>query len=219
VTKGLSSRFPDRVISMPISEASIVGFATGTAMRGSPTIAEIMFGDFMSLTMDQLLNPASKMEWMYNGTVRVPLIVRTPMGGGRGYGPTHSQSLEKHFCGIPGLSVFAIHEYTAPSELLFRAYRLRQPCLLIENKLLYPRLVKAPDCLPKYESPDILLVSYGAGVELCRATAMRLHNEEEIDAEVIAITWIRREDAVSGLKGLQSGGPGEYRFCEAFYHR
>ncbi len=107
VTQGLSTRFPDRVFTTPISEAAIVGVSVGLALRGRHPIAEIMFGDFVTLAADQLINHAAKYAAMYNGRVRVPLVVRTPMGGGRGYGPTHSQSLERLFLGIPHLTVLA----------------------------------------------------------------------------------------------------------------
>ena len=89
VTKGLSTLFPNRVLNTPISEPSIVGVATGIALRGLHPILEIMFGDFLTLCADQIINHASKFEWMYNKNVKVPLVIRVPMGGYRGYGPTH----------------------------------------------------------------------------------------------------------------------------------
>ena len=107
VTQGLSTRFPDRVFTTPICEASIVGMSVGLALRGLHPIVEIMFGDFVALAADQLVNHAAKYPAMYNGQVAVPLVVRTPMGGGRGYGPTHSQSLERLFFGIPHLKLIA----------------------------------------------------------------------------------------------------------------
>ena len=79
----------------PISEAAIVGIGNGLALMGMHPVCEIMFGDFLSLAADQIINHASKFRWMYNDQVRVPLIIRTPMGGRRGYGATHSQSLER----------------------------------------------------------------------------------------------------------------------------
>ena len=101
VTRDLSDLYPDRVLTTPISEAGIVGLASGMALRGLRPVVEIMFGDFTTLIADQLINHAAKFRWMYNDQVRVPLVVRTPMGGRRGYGPTHSQTLEKHFLGVP----------------------------------------------------------------------------------------------------------------------
>jgi len=106
VTQGLSTAFPDRVIPTPISEAGIVGIAAGMALRGLRPIVEIMFGDFLTLIADQVINHIVKFKWMYNDQVSVPVVIRTPMGGRRGYGPTHSQTLEKLFLGVPGLTAW-----------------------------------------------------------------------------------------------------------------
>lgn len=144
VTKGLSSAFPGRVLTTPISEAAIVGLASGLAMRGMRPIAEIMFGDFLFLTGDQLANHAAKFRWMYNEQVRVPLVVRTPMGARRGYGPTHSQSIEKHFMGVPGLWVVAPHVLGAPGDLLSQAtLECDEPVVFIESKTCYGRTLVA----------------------------------------------------------------------------
>ena len=83
VTRGLSSSFPDRVITTPISEAGIVGVAGGMALRGLRPIVEIMFGDFFTLIADQLINHITKFRWMYNDQVNVPIVIRAPMGGRR----------------------------------------------------------------------------------------------------------------------------------------
>lgn len=144
VTRGLSTAFPDRVLTTPISEAAIVGIATGMAIRGLRPVVEIMFGDFLTLAADQLINHAAKFRWMYQEEVHVPLVVRTPMGGRRGYGPTHSQSLEKLFMGVPGLRILAPNTIDDPGELLFNAIiRNEDPVLFIENKLLYS--LQTPD--------------------------------------------------------------------------
>ncbi len=138
VTRGLSEAFPDRVLTTPISEAGFVGVATGMALRGLRPVVEIMFGDFVTLIADQLVNHAAKFRWMYNDQVSVPLVVRTPMGGRRGYGPTHSQTLEKLFLGVPGLRVLAPCALGDPGKLLLDAILVDEdPVLFIENKLLY----------------------------------------------------------------------------------
>lgn len=138
VTRGLSTAFSERVLTTPVSEAGIVGVAAGMALRGLRPVAEIMFGDFMTLAADQLINHVAKFRWMYNGQVRVPLVIRVPMGGRRGYGPTHSQSLEKLYLGVPGLRVLAPCSLGDPGELLFNAIlEDEDPVLFIENKLLY----------------------------------------------------------------------------------
>ena len=105
VTRGLSTAFPERVRTTPISEAAIAGVAAGLALAGYRPIAEVMFGDFLALCFDQILNHITKYEAMYNGNVTCPVVIRMPSGGGRGYGPTHSQSIEKHVLGIPHLRV------------------------------------------------------------------------------------------------------------------
>ncbi len=144
VARGLSSAFPDQVLTTPISEAGITGMAGGMALRGLRPVVEIMFGDFTTLMMDQVVNHITKFQGMYHGQVRVPLVIRTPMGGRRGYGPTHSQTLEKLFLGVPGLMVLApFHLRGAdslglPGEMLHRAIRaVDGPVLFVENKLQY----------------------------------------------------------------------------------
>jgi pyruvate/2-oxoglutarate/acetoin dehydrogenase E1 component len=138
VTRGLSIAFPGRVLTTPISEAGIVGVAAGMALRGYRPVVEIMFGDFVTLIADQLINHAAKFRWMYNDQVQVPLILRTPMGGRRGYGPTHSQTLEKLFLGTPGLRVVAPTHLGDPGGLLEQIIlETQDPVLFVENKLLY----------------------------------------------------------------------------------
>ena len=97
VTKGLSSNFPGQVFSTPISKAAIVGLGCGLGLRKMKVIVEIMFGDFLSLAFDQILNHISKYPLMYGNNIDMNIVIRAPMGGGRGYGPTHSQNLEKYF--------------------------------------------------------------------------------------------------------------------------
>lgn len=138
VTRGLSTAFPGRVLTTPISEAGIVGVAAGMALRGYRPVVEIMFGDFITLIADQIINHAAKFRWMYNDQVHVPLILRTPMGGRRGYGPTHSQTLEKLFIGTPGLGVVAPTHLGDPGGLLEQIIlETQDPVLFVENKLLY----------------------------------------------------------------------------------
>ena len=123
-------------------------------------------------------------RWMYNEQVELPLIVRAPMGGRRGYGPTHSQSLEKHFCGVPGLTVIAMHEYADPGAVLHRAFVARSPHLIIENKVMYARPVLGETALPNPPDPDVAIVSYGGCLEHAVAAARQLAEEEEISAAV-----------------------------------
>ena len=119
ISKGLSSKFPTRVITTPISEPAFIGMANGMALRGLIPLVEIMFGDFLTLGFDQILNHLTKYNEMYNRAVKPHVVIRTPMGGYRGYGPTHSQSLEKFFVGIPSLKVLAL-THLGPVDNLFK---------------------------------------------------------------------------------------------------
>jgi len=212
VTRGLSSQFPDRVLTSPISESAIIGICNGMALRGLHPVAEIMFGDFVTLIADQLINHAAKFRWMYNEQVRVPVVVRTPMGGRRGYGPTHSQSLEKLFLGIPGLQVIAPNSVGDPAELLMSAIRQEEnPIIFIEHKLLYTRpmlepgsselqdwvVTKTDGLFPTYslriagaESSKITIATYGYNFELARAAALELAYEHEMFTEIILFSQL-----------------------------
>jgi pyruvate/2-oxoglutarate/acetoin dehydrogenase E1 component len=151
VSRGLSSAFPKRVLTTPVSEAGIVGVAAGMALRGLLPVVEIMFGDFTTLIADQLVNHIAKFRWMYNEQVRVPIVIRVPMGGRRGYGPTHSQSLEKLYLGVPGLRVLAPTSLGDPGELLSKAIlEDEDPVLFIEHKLLYQAALQDEDSLADF---------------------------------------------------------------------
>jgi pyruvate/2-oxoglutarate/acetoin dehydrogenase E1 component len=221
VTRGLSTAFPGRVLTTPISEAGIVGVAAGMALRGYRPV-EIMFGDFVTLIADQIINHAAKFRWMYNDQVRVPLILRTPMGGRRGYGPTHSQTLEKLFIGTPGLSVVAPTHFGDPGSLLEQIIlETQDPVLFVENKLLYLLAVnggmeelelqpvsaqKAKNreqerCsipCPLYRvtvkgapAPTLTMAAYGYMAELARQAMLKLVYEYEIFTELFIPTDLK----------------------------
>lgn len=207
VTRDLSSLYPGRVRNTPISEATIVGVGTGMAMAGMLPVCEIMFGDFLTLAGDQIINHAAKFAYMYNGKVSVPVVIRTPMGGRRGYGATHSQSLEKHFLGVPGTRVLAIHHRYDPAlvyESLFET--IDRPTLVIENKVLYgrPLSTQAPagyqwehtaevfPCtrLRPGAAADLTLLCYGGMLEEAERAVDVLFDEHEIVAEIICPTQL-----------------------------
>jgi 2-oxoisovalerate dehydrogenase E1 component len=207
VTRGLSSAYPQRVVPTPLSEAGIVAWATGAALAGARPVAEIMFGDFVTLAADQLVNHAGKYRWMYGDGVRVNLVVRTPMGGRRGYGPTHSQSLEAMFCGVPGLCVVAPSHLVEPGELLRRSVEeVEDPVLFVEHKLLYtvetapvrdgrvgPFFVRQDGaCFPTlhlslagFERPDWCLFAYGGNAPLALEAATELLERHEVLCDVV----------------------------------
>lgn len=141
VTRQLSSRFPDRVLTTPISENAMIGVANGLALCGSKVIAEIMFGDFIGLAFDQLLNFTSKAVSMYGQNIPMPVVVRCPVGANRGYGPTHSQSPQKYFMGIPNLSLYELSPFHDAEQLLTGILERKSPAILFEPKALYPERV------------------------------------------------------------------------------
>lgn len=210
VAQGLSTKYPERVITTPVSEAGIVGLGVGMALRGLRPVVEIMFGDFLTLAADQLINHAAKLRWMSNDQVRVPLVVRTPMGGRRGYGPTHSQTLEKHFLGVPGLRVVAACDLDDPGELLRHAIiDDDDPLLFVEHKLLYSAPVLALDGLEEFRAerlgsgyptyrlhvdgaphPGLTLAAYGHMNSLARTAALKLAYEHEIFSELLVFTQL-----------------------------
>lgn len=137
ITKGLSTRFPDRVIGMPISEQATVGIAGGLALCGGRPIVEIMFADFVGLAYDQILNFLTKSVSMYGRRVPMPALIRCPVGGDRGYGATHSQYLHKQLLGIPHLALFELSPFHPCGPLLEAILARDEPSVLFENKLLY----------------------------------------------------------------------------------
>ena len=213
VSRGLSDAFPRRVLTTPISEAGIVGLAGGMALRGLRPVVEIMFGDFLTLAADQIINGLTKFHWMYNEEVNVPLVIRTPMGGRRGYGPTHSQTLEKHFLGVPGLRVLAPCAFGDPGQLLADAIiKDDKPVLFIENKLLYLQKVNDTKALEDFDlavnaipgsyapcylfslqgapSPSLTLLTYGYMAGLALLAAHRLAYEHELFCELLVVTQL-----------------------------
>jgi 2-oxoisovalerate dehydrogenase E1 component len=181
ISKGLSSKFPDRVFTTPISEAGIVGIATGLALKGFKPFVEIMFGDFLGLTFDQLLNHATKYPQMFEGK-SCPLVIRTPMGARRGYGPTHSQTIEKHFLGIPKLNVFAINEFVDILELYESAINQKYPSLLIENKVMYNN-----ENIPVSES--FFYEKFQCWVDLVDKGVHRISFDKNMPADITILTY------------------------------
>jgi len=206
VSNGLSSRWPDRVLTTPVSEAALVGVATGMALRGLRPIVEVMFGDFLTLGFDQIVNGISKFREMYDDRVRLPLVVRTPMGGRRGYGPTHSQSLEKLLLAVPNIHVVAPSECHDLRTLLHRSIEDDEPVFFIENKVMYGRWARPPvggrvgelactDTGGDYpalllsgsdlEDASVTIVTYGGMLPLVLDAVTELILEHEIFCEVV----------------------------------
>ena len=137
VTLGLSDEFGhERILDTPISELGLTGLAVGAAMAGLRPIADVQYADFLFLAMDQLVNEAAKMCYMSGGTVKVPLVMRAPVGA-TARGAQHAQSLEAFFCHVPGLKVVAPSTAYDAKGLLKAAVRDDNPVIVFEHKLLY----------------------------------------------------------------------------------
>jgi len=217
VTRGLSTAFPERVRTTPISEGAIAGVSAGLALAGYRPVAEVMFGDFLTLMFDQVVNHITKYQAMYADQATCPVVVRAATGGHRGYGPTHSQSLEKHFLGVPHLRVVAASLYHDPREVFADFLDRDEPVLYVEHKLLYPQHLTLPadgrvgDLLASTEaSPGMLptvrlsavparecsvsVLAYGYQAMLAAQVIDRLAMEEEIFAELLVPAQISPMD-------------------------
>jgi pyruvate dehydrogenase E1 component beta subunit len=136
VTLGLAEKFPGRIIDTPIAELGFTGMAVGAAMMGMRPIADMQYGDFLFLASDQLINNAAKMRYMSGGPVKVPLVMRAPIGA-TGRGSQHAQSMERYFTGVPGLKVVAVSTAYDAKGMLKAAVRDDNPVMIFEHKLLY----------------------------------------------------------------------------------
>ncbi len=223
VTKDLSVLFPSRVNNTPISEAGVVGLGIGMALSGVRTVAEIMFGDFTTLVVDQILQQACKIQGMYGRRIPLPFMLRTPMGGKRGYGPTHSQSLERLFLGASHLEIIAPNYRVDPTELYGHWFKCsKSPALFIENKLDYGRFLnEAMNATHTYWLSDeqyptlrisprepaagaaITLFCYGGTLWDCERALEEAFLEEEISVELIAPTRIQPLNLTPLIESVQ----------------
>lgn len=214
VSRELSVLHPGQVLTTPISEQAIVGVANGLALGGMKPYAEVMFGDFITLCMDQIINHASKFHHMYNRQVNCPVVIRTPMGGGRGYGPTHSQTLDKFLLGIDNVTVVALNPLTDPGRIYTTVHDERHPVIVIENKLDYGRRFTAPKLQnyrveqstqrypmirlrPAASAPTLTVVTYGAPLSLLVELLPELIVEHDLLPEVLVASCIHPLDAQS----------------------
>ena len=193
-SEGLFDEFgPERVIDAPISEAGYVGVSVGAAMTGLRPIAELMFGDFSLLTMDQLVNQAAKIRYMTGGQCKVPLTVRLSMGAGRSSAAQHSQSLHALFSHIPGLKVVIPSCPADAKGLLKSAIRDDNPVLVFEDKMMYNDSGPVPEeeaTVPlgraevRRSGSDIALVATSSMVGVALEAAETLAGEG-VQAEVV----------------------------------
>jgi acetoin:2,6-dichlorophenolindophenol oxidoreductase subunit beta len=215
VSKGMLEEFgPERVRDTPISEAVIVGAAAGAAIMGMRPIAEIMFMDFIAISMNQLVNQAAKMRFMFGGKVQVPMVVRAPAGSGTGAAAQHSQSLESWFVSAPGLKVVAPSSPADAKGLLSAAIRDNNPVVFMEHKLLYR--VKGPVRQEAYSIPlgkaevkrtGSQLTIIAISVMVPRALeAAEILAKEGIDVEVVDPRTLRPLDTHTILTSVSKTG-------------
>ncbi|MBM4339328.1 MAG: alpha-ketoacid dehydrogenase subunit beta [Deltaproteobacteria bacterium] len=212
VTKGLLEEFgPHRIRSTPISESAIIGSALGAAMTGTRTIAEIMYVDFTTCAMDQIVNQVAKMRYMSGGKAKIPLVIRTQGGGGRGNAAQHSQSLEALFLHIPGLKIVMPSTPYDARGLLKTAIRDDNPVMFIEHKLLYATKGSVPDgeyLIPfgqsdiKRKGKDVTIAAISYMVMKALKAAQRLAGEG-IEAEVIDLRSLVPLDLDSILQSVR----------------
>jgi acetoin:2,6-dichlorophenolindophenol oxidoreductase subunit beta len=199
VTKGLLQEFgPERVIDTPISESSFTGMGVGAAATGLRPIVEILYSDWITLGMDQIVNMAAKMRYMFGGKVSMPLVVRAPFGAGGGNAAQHSQSFENWFNHVPGLKVCApILPYDVKG-MLISAIRDDNPVIFFEHKRSYQLKGEVPKgdytvpigkAVVRREGKDITLVAYSM-MMLKALEAAEILEKDGVSCEVIDLRTI-----------------------------
>jgi pyruvate dehydrogenase E1 component beta subunit len=211
-TKDLLEKFGERrVKDTPISESAIVGLAIGAAAQGLRPVAEIMFMDFLTVCMDQIVNQMAKMRYMFGGVYKLPVVIRAPCGGGLNAGPQHSQCLESWFAHVPGLKVVMPATPYDVKGLLKTSIRDDNPVLFIENKALYAMKGEIPEeeyLIPigkadvKREGKDATVVATSRMVHQALEAAKTLSNEG-IEVEVIDLRTISPLDKETIFKSVE----------------
>jgi pyruvate dehydrogenase E1 component beta subunit len=213
VTEGLLDEFGERrVRDTPISENTIVGTGVGAAMAGLRPVVELMTVNFSLLAMDQIVNHMAAIPYMFNGQVRVPMVVRMPGGGGHQLGPTHSHSLEALFLHIPGLLVAAPSTPADGKGLLKAAIRDDNPVIFIEHETLYGSrgevsdddgVVNFGEAAIRREGADVTIVGILRMADVAEKAARTLANEHRVEAEVIDPRTLRPLDLDTILRSVR----------------
>jgi pyruvate dehydrogenase E1 component beta subunit len=203
VTKGFLDHFgAERVRDTPISEAAIVGAAIGSALAGLRPVAELMTINFAFAAMDQIVNQAAKLHYMFGGQMKLPLVIRTPGGGGRQLAATHSQTPDVIFAHFPGLKVVAPGTPADAKGLLKAAIRSDDPILFIENATIYQQRGEVPagdyitpigKSIIQRSGNDVTVVAYSKMVNICLQAAETL-SKEGIEIEVVDLRSLRPLD-------------------------
>jgi pyruvate dehydrogenase E1 component beta subunit len=204
VTAGLLDEFgPRRVRDTPISEEGFVGAAVGAAMLGLRPVVEIMTINFSLLAIDQIVNHAAKIHAMFGGQAAVPMVIRTPGGGGQQLAATHSQNIELYYAHMPGMKVVAPSTPADARALLTAAIRDDDPVLVLENLALYNTKGDVPDgdaageigiAAVTKEGTDITVVAYSRAAVIATEVARRLEDDEGISVEVVDLRSLRPLD-------------------------
>lgn len=215
VTTGLIEQFgPERVRDTPISELGITGLAVGAALTGMRPIVDIQFSDFLTLALDQIVNQAAKIRYMYGGKARVPLVIRSPAGSGTGAAAQHSQSLEAWLTHVPGLKVIQPSSAYDAKGLLISAVNDDNPVIFYEHKLLYKTVGKVPEknySIPlgkadiKQDGVDVTIVATGIMVEKSLQAAHHMQ-QHKISVEVIDPRTLVPLDEETIIKSVQKTG-------------
>ncbi len=211
VTKGFLDEFgPERVIDAPIAEMGIVGTAIGAAMDGMHPVAELMTINFAVLALDQIVNHAAKLHYMFGGQIKVPMVIRTVSGWGQ-LGATHSQSFESWFAHVPGLKVVTPATPADAKGMLKTAIRGEDPVIFIEHSLLYGIKGEVPEgddfMLPLSgaqvlrEGRDITIITYSRMAIMALRAAAKLA-QEGIEAEVIDMRSLRPLDMEPAIESV-----------------
>jgi pyruvate dehydrogenase E1 component beta subunit len=183
VTKGLLQKFGEhRVIDTPISESAIVGAAGGAALAGLRPVAELMFADFVGVSMDQIFNQMAKFRYMFGGRMRCPAVVRLAMGAGMNMGAQHSQTIYPFLTAVPGLKVAVPSNARDAKGLLIQAIRDDDPVMFFEHKALYPRKCEVPDEAYTIPFGEASLVREGGDVTVVAIGRMVVFAEKAVDA-------------------------------------
>ncbi|HTG76697.1 MAG TPA: alpha-ketoacid dehydrogenase subunit beta [Steroidobacteraceae bacterium] len=183
VTKGLLPKFgEDRVIDTPISESAIIGAAGGAALAGLRPVAELMFADFVGVSMDQIFNQMAKFRYMFGGSMRCPAVVRLAMGAGMNMGAQHSQTIYPFLTAVPGLKVVVPSNARDAKGLLIQAIRDDDPVMFFEHKALYPRKGEVPDEAYTIPFGEANLLREGSDVTVVAIGRMVVFAEKAVDA-------------------------------------
>jgi pyruvate dehydrogenase E1 component beta subunit len=213
VSEGLLEEFGEkRVRDTPISENTIVGMGVGAAMAGLRPIVEIMTVNFALLAMDQIINSAAHIHYMFGGQAKVPLVVRFPQGGGHQLGPTHSHTMEAIFLHVPGLLVAVPSTPSDAKGLLKAAIRDDNPVIYIEHESLYGMRGEVPDdgapmrfgeAAIRREGNDVTIVGVSRMAITAERAAEKLASDEDIEAEVIDPRTLRPLDLDTILESVR----------------